>query len=67
MQITKRKTEITLDEQEQAALREAWNVLDSIVAEMDCDAELFGYNESDWTCILDGLDAAADDGKITIE
>ncbi len=67
MQITKRQTEIILDEQEKARLKDAWGVLDSIVNEMDCDAELFGYNESDWTCILDGLHEAATDGKIIIE
>ncbi len=67
MEITKRKTEITLDEQEKARLKDAWDVLDSIVDEMDSDAELFGYNESDWTCILDGLHEAANDGKIIIE
>lgn len=67
MQITKRKTEITLDEKEKETLRDAYDILDSIVNEMDCDATMFGYNETDWRCILDELDEAADYGKITIE
>lgn len=67
MQITKRQTEIILDEKEKVTLEDAWSILYDIANEIGCDGTLFGYNESDWTCILDELDNAIEEGKITIE
>ena len=67
MKITKRQTQIELNEEEKKIISEATKLLIRVMYEMSDDEEMFGYNNADWDEITHGLEEASDKGVFVIE
>lgn len=67
MKITKRQTTIELNEEEKKVIEEATKILIKVMYEIGNDETLFGYNNSDWDEITNGLKKVSREGEFIIE
>lgn len=67
MKITKRQTTIELNEEEKKVIEEATKILIKVMYEIGDDETLFGYNNSDWDEITNGLEEVSEKGEFVIE
>lgn len=67
MKITRRQTKIELDDEEKKIIGEATKILIKVMNEIGDDETLFGYNNSDWDEITNGLKEASREGEFVIE
>lgn len=67
MKITRRQTKIELDDEEKKIIGEATKILIKVMNEIGDDETLFGYNNSDWDEITNGLKEVSREGEFIIE
>ena len=67
MKITRRQTTIELDDEEKKIIGEATKILLKVMYEIGDDETLFGYNNSDWDEITNGLKEVSGEGEFVIE